>query len=80
MKTIQIYTNGKSLFTLKDYSPVAGVCHVNGIVKHSVVDQFIARAMHSKGNLHYIHGIGDTKELSNVSLSRKMNLKNFQIF
>ena len=78
MKTV-IYTNGKSLFTLEDYSKTAGVSHVLGITLHSVVDVATARAMHERGQLHYIFGTGDRKELQNVSLNRKMKLNNFEI-
>lgn len=34
----QIYTNGKSLFTLQNYGKTAGVSHPNGITFHSEVD------------------------------------------
>lgn len=78
MKTT-IYTNGKSLFTLENYSKTAGVCHVNGITIHSEVSKLTSRAMHEKGQLHYIFGTGDTKELSGMYLNRKMKLKNFKI-
>ena len=74
-----IYTNGKSLFTLEDYSPSAGVNHVNGITVHSKMSDLKRRAMHSNGNLHYVFGIGDSKELANVALNRKMKLNNFKI-
>lgn len=78
MTTI-VYTNGKSLFTLENYGKTAGVCHVNGITIHSEVSKLTLRAMHSNGELHYIFGTGDRKELSGVSLNRNMKLKNFEI-
>lgn len=78
MKTI--YTNGKSLFTLENYGKTSGVCHVNGITIHSEVSDMKAREMHSNGTLHYVFGMGDRKEISGVSLSRKANkYKNFQV-
>jgi len=36
--------------------------------------------MHERGQLHYIFGIGDRKELSGVTLNRKMKLNNFEIY
>lgn len=76
---VTIYTNGKSLFTLEDYGKTAGVCHPLNITLHSEVSKITARAMHSKGELHYIFGIGDRKVLSGVALNRKMELENFEI-
>jgi len=78
MKTT-IYTNGQSLFTLENYDKVAGVCHANGITFHSEVSTNIARAMHERGQLHYVFGHGDRNELSGIALGRGMKLKNFDI-
>jgi len=78
MKTT-IYTNGKSLFTLENYGKTSGVCHPHKITIHSEVSKLKARSMHERGQLHYVFGIGDRKELADVSLSRKMKLNNFQI-
>lgn len=77
--TTTIYTNGKSLFTLENYGKTAGVCHPLNITVYSEVDKMTARAMHSRGQLHYIFGIGDRKELAGISLNRKMKLQNFEI-
>jgi len=79
MKNITIYTNGKSLFTLENFGKSAGVCHPHNITLHSEVNQLTARAMHSRGQLHYIVGTGDRKELAGVALSRKTKLENFSI-
>lgn len=80
MKTTKtIYTNGKSLFTLANYDKVSGHCEAHGIQFHSEVSLLTARAMHEKGKLHYVYGIGDRKELSNVALNRSMKLQNFEI-
>ena len=79
MKTTTIYTNGKSLFTLENYGKTAGVCHANGITIHSEVSINVKRAMHEGGKLHYITGIGDTIELKDKYLNRKMTFKNFEI-
>ncbi len=79
MENTTIYTNGKSLFTLEDYGKTAGVSHVNNITIHSEVSKLKKRAMHTNGELHYIFGTGDRKELSNVTLNRKMKLQNFEI-
>ena len=79
METIVIYTNGISLFTLEDYGKTAGVCHPLNITIHSEVSKLTARAMHERGQLHYVFGTGDRKELSSVSLNRKMKLQNFEI-
>ena len=79
MKKVNIYTNGIALFTLENYGKTSGVCHVNGITLHSVVSQLTARAMHTKGTLHYIFGMGDRKALSNISLSRKSKFDNFKV-
>lgn len=79
MKNTTIYTNGKSLFTLENYDKVSGVCHVHNITIHSEVSQMMAQAMHERGQLHYIFGIGDRKELANKPLNRRMKLENFEI-
>ena len=79
MKTVKIFTNGKSLFTLENYQPSAGVCHVHGITAHSVVSVAKKRAMHTKGQLHYVVGAGDRVVLSNVSLKRGQQLGNFMV-
>ena len=80
MTTTRIYTNGFSLFTLENYDKTAGVCHPLNITLHSEVSKLKARAMHERGQLHYVFGIGDRKEISGVALNRKMKLKNFEIF
>jgi len=79
MKQITIYTNGKSLFTLEDYGKTAGVSVTHGIDIHSVVGVSVVRAMHLRGQLHYIFGTGDRKELANIFLNRKLKLQNFEI-
>ena len=79
MRNTIIYTNGISLFTLENYGKTSGVCHPHNITLHSEVCKLTARAMHERGQLHYVFGIGDRKELSGVSLNRKMKLKNFEI-
>lgn len=78
-RMITIYTNGKSLFTLPDYSPAAGVCHANGITMHSVVPQCRARVMHANGALHRVYGIGDSKELAGVTMKRGDKLGPFEV-
>lgn len=80
MKSINIYTNEKSLFTLENFDKTAGVCHPLNITLYKIVDKLTARAMHERGQLHYIFGIGDRKELSGVTLNRKMKLNNFEIY
>lgn len=79
MKKATIYTNGKQLFTLESYGKTAGVCHENNIAIHSEVDKGNARAMHEKGQLHYIFGIGDSKVLSNATLKRGKTIGKFTI-
>ncbi len=79
MKNAIIYTNGISLFTLENYDLTSGVCQPLNITLHSVVSNLTARAMHERGQLHYIFGIGDRKELSNIQLNRKSKLQNFKI-
>ncbi|MFD1292652.1 hypothetical protein ACFQ5N_02280 [Lutibacter holmesii] len=80
MKTTTIYTNGKSLFTLEDFGKTAGISHPLNITFHSEIDSLTKKAMHEKGQLHYVFGTGDRKELANVNLKRGMKLKNFEIF
>jgi len=80
MKNVTIiYTNGFSLFTLENHKGSTGICHPLNITLHSVVDKLDARAMHSRGKLHYIFGTGDRKELANKPLNRKMKFDNFEI-
>ena len=79
MKTVTIYTNGKQLFTLENYSKTTGVCHVNGITIHSEVSKLKARAMHSKGVLHYIHGVGDRKEITTSKIFRGAKIGQFEV-
>ena len=59
-----VYTNGTHLFTLENYAKTAGVCHAHGITAHkeSLTDLQI-KALHERGKLHYIFGIGDRKVL-----------------
>tara|TARA_R110000824_G_scaffold34903_4_gene110139 strand:+ start:2496 stop:2735 length:240 start_codon:yes stop_codon:yes gene_type:complete len=78
MKTT-IYTNGISLFTLRNYNKAAGVCHALNITLHSEVSKLKARSMHENGQLHYISGMGDRKVLSALSLNRSMTFNNFNI-
>ena len=75
----RIYTNGYSLFTLENFGKTAGACEVNGITFHDEVRNQTARAMHTNGNLHYVFGNGDRKELKGIALNRKMKLKSFKI-
>ena len=77
--SVTIYTNGISLFTLENFSKTAGVCHPLNITFHSEVSKLTARAMHERGQLHYIFGMGDRKELAGISLKRNMKLENFEI-
>jgi hypothetical protein len=78
MKTT-IYSNGISLFTLRNYNKSAGVCHPLNITLHSQVSKLKARAMHERGQLHYISGMGDRKVLFSLSLNRGMAFKSFKI-
>ena len=77
MKKTTIYTNGNSLFTLENYGKTSGVSELHGIKIHSIVNKIKARAMHESGELHYIFGTGDRKELNGATLNRKMNFNNF---
>lgn len=79
MKTVVIYTNGKSLLTLENYGKTAGVCHVNGITIHSEVSVLKARSMHSNGQLLYVSGIGDRKQLKDLQLKRGRNTDAFSV-
>ena len=79
MKKTRIYTNGKSLFTLPNYGKTAGTSHVLGITLHSEVSIMKKQAMHSNGDLHYITGTGDRKQISNITLNRKMKFHNLEI-
>lgn len=76
MKTI--YTNGKQLFTLENYGKNIGACHANGITVHSHVTDHIKRVMHSKGQVQYIFGIGDSKDLAG-NLKRGKKVGSFTI-
>ncbi len=68
MKTKQIFQNEKgTLFTLENYDKVSGVCHEHGITWHSQVDDLTRRAMHERGQLHYIFGSGDRGILKNIT-------------
>ena len=78
MKTTTIYTNGKSLFTLENYDKTAGASHVNGITIHSEVSIRVKRAMHERGQITYIQGIGDRKELKDVIITKKSKFINFK--
>ena len=77
--TVRIYTNGKSLFTLEDYSGFDGCSYGNNITIHSEVSKLKARAMHENGSLHYVFGTGNRKELKDLSISRKTKLNNFEV-
>lgn len=79
MNNTTIYTNGISLFTLEDFGKTAGVSHPLNITIHSEVSKLKARAMHDRGQLNYVFGIGDRKELAGVALNRKMKLENFKV-
>ena len=79
METKNIYTNGTSLFTLENYSLTAGMCHPHNITLHGKLSKIEARAMHERGQLHYITGSGDRKEIAGIALNRKLKLKNFKI-
>jgi len=76
MKTIYTNSIGK-LFTLENYDKVAGVCHANGITKHSEMDKRSVRALHENGRLHYISGHGDRKLLAGNF--RRGQVSNFNI-
>ena len=77
-KQVTVFTNGNSLFTLENFSQSAGVCHIHNITIHKTVSKNMAMAMHERGQLHYVFGIGDRKVLTGY-LNRKMNLKSFII-
>lgn len=77
--TVRTYTNGISFFTLENYCKTSAASPVNGITFHKEVSREKARFLHSNGALHYIHGIGDRKELKGVKLNRNMKLKSFKI-
>ena len=80
MKTVSIFkTKLGQLITLENYSPAAAVCHVNGIAFEKEVYQTQARAMHSDGLLHYVHGCGDRKFLVQQPLKRGKNYGNFKV-
>jgi len=79
MRTVTIYTNGISKFTLEDFGKTAGVCHPHNITIDSEVTPLQKRAMHSRGQLHYVFGTGDRKVLSAVSLKRVMKVEGFEI-
>ena len=80
MKTTKnIYTNGKSLFTLENFDKSAGVCHVHGITLKAQVSAHDARVMHEKGQLHYVYGMGDRKELAGLQLNRRIKLNSFTV-
>jgi len=79
MKTIKIFTNGISFFTLENYSPSAASSEANGISFHKEVSKGMARAMHANGSLHYIFGYGDRKVLKGAALKRGMKLSGFEI-
>ena len=78
-KMYTIYTNGTSLFTLENYSPASGVCHVNGITIHRQVTHGQARHLHANGGLHYVFGIGDSRALKGVGLKRGMSIGAFEV-
>lgn len=79
MKTERIYKNEKGVrFTLENYDKVAAVSHANNITFDKEVDKTTARAMHERGQLHYVFGIGDRKELTG-RLRRGKEYGNFQV-
>lgn len=78
-KEVTVYTNGESLFTLENYDKTSGVCHPLNITFNSSISKLKARAMHERGQLHYVFGMGDRKVLAGVKLNRKMKLKQFKI-
>lgn len=79
MKTT-IYSNGNQLFTLENYGKTAGVCIQNGITIYKEVSKLKSRAMHSKGALLYVFGIGDTKLLKGAKLVRGAKIGNFEVW
>ncbi len=74
-------------FILKDFQPSASVCYPNQIVpafydengKPEMTSQSMVRAMHERGQLHYIYGSGDRKVLTNAILKRGKKIENFEI-
>ena len=78
MKTT-IYTNGKALFTLENFTPSGAVSPVNGIKIHSKMSDLKRRTMHSNGNLHYVFGIDNLKHLKDVNLKRNKKYGKFTI-
>jgi hypothetical protein len=80
MKTIKIYrTRLGQLITLENYGATAGVSHANGITFEKTVDIYKAQAMHSKGQLHYVFGIGDRKQLVEQPLRKNKTYGNFKV-
>lgn len=80
MEKVIIYTNGKSLFTLKKFDKTSGVCHAHGITIKEEVSKLKAMSMHEQGRLFYVDGIGDRKHLSGVQMKKNTILGDFKIF
>lgn len=79
MKNVTILKNEKGqLFTLENYDKVACVSHPNNIIFDREVDKATARAMHERGQLHYVFGIGDRKVLTG-KLRRGKTYGNFKV-
>jgi len=82
-KQIKVLTKSvfhrKSILIIFDMLFLHIFVSVNGITFHKEVSREKARFLHSNGALHYIHGIGDRKELKGVKLNRNMKLKSFKI-
>jgi hypothetical protein len=80
METVTIYTNGKSLFTLRNFDKTSGVCHAHGITIKAEVSKLKAMSMHEQGRLFYVEGMGDRKHLAGVQMKKNTILGDFKIF
>jgi len=80
MENIRIFKNELGvLFTLENYGKTAGVSHSNNITVHGEVSKLKARAMHEKGQLHYVFGVGDRKVLTG-KLRRGKTYGKFEVY
>lgn len=79
MKTVKIFTNGISFFTMENYQWTAAISEANGISLYKEVSVRQKRAMHANGSLHYVFGSGDRKVLKGAALKRGMKLGQFEV-
>ncbi len=61
MKKLIVKNDKGQKFIFLDYQPSAAVSYPNNITPVKEVDILTARAMHEKGQLHYVSGTGDRK-------------------